>query len=257
MLPAASRVPYGAVVHSADEAVAVAKSIDGPVALKVLGIPHKTDRGALRMNLHDTRKIRTAAGELLELLPEPAAASDAPATGAEPAAPGRLPIERFVTDTGAEPAAPGRLLIERFVTDTVAELIVGLHQDPQLGLLLTLGSGGMLVELVADTATLLLPVTEAEVRNALSSLKCAPLLHGFRGGEPADVDAAVTAVLAIARFAAAHADRLEELDVNPLAVCPRGRGAIALDALMRMREPEAQRRPSAADPGITTREEMS
>ena len=250
-------VPYGAVVHSADEAVAVAQSIDGPVVLKALGIAHKTDRGALRLNLCEPGGIRTAAGELLELLPVPAAASDAPATGAEPAAPGRLLIERFVTDTVAEPAAPGRLLVERFVTDTVAELIVGLHRDPQLGLLLTLGSGGMLVELVADTATLLLPVTEAEVRNALSSLKCAPILDGFRGGEPADVDAAVTAVLAIATFAAAHAGRLEELDVNPLAVCPRGRGAIALDALIRMREPEAQRRPSAADPGITTREEMS
>ena len=94
--------------------------------------------------------------------------------------------------------------------------------------------------------------TDAEVRDALSTLKCAPILDGFRGGEPADVDAAVATVLAIAKFAAAHADNLEELDVNPLAVRPRGRGAVALDALIRMREPEAQRRPTTADPGRTT-----
>ena len=231
-------IPYGRVVHSADEAVAVAKSFDGPVALKALGIAHKTERGALRLNLREPGEIRAAAAELLELLPAPTAGSDAPATG-------------------TEPASPGRLLVERFVTDTVTELIVGLHRDPQFGLLITLGSGGVLVELVADTVTLLLPVTQAEVRNALSTLKCAPMLDGFRGGEPADIDAAVTAVLAVAKFAAAHTDRLEELDVNPLAVGVRGRGAVAVDALIRMREPEAEGGPIAADPGITTREEMS
>ena len=227
-------IPYGRVVHSADEAVAFAKSFDGPVALKALGIAHKTERGALRLNLREPGEIRAAAAELLELLPAPAAGSDAPATG-------------------TEPASPGRLLVERFVTDTVTELIVGLHRDPQFGLLITLGSGGVLVELVADTVTLLLPVTQAEVRNALSTLKCAPMLDGFRGGEPADIDAAVTAVLAVAKFAAAHTDCLEELDVNPLAVGVRGRGAVAVDALIRMREPEAEGGPIAADPGITTR----
>ena len=249
-------IPYGEVVHSADKAVAVAKSIDGPVALKALGIPHKTDRGALRLNLREPGEIHTAAAGLLEQLAAPAAASDAPPTGAEPASPA-TGVEPTSPVVGAEPAAPGRLLVERFVTDTVAELIVGLHRDPQLGLLLSLGSGGVLVELVADRITLLLPATEAEVRDALSTLKCAPILDGFRGGEPADVDAAVAAVLAIAKFGAAHADRLEELDVNPLAVCRRGRGAVALDALIRMHEPEPRRRPTTADPGRTTLKEMS
>ena len=130
----------------------------------------------------------------------------------------------------------GRLLVERFTPDVVAELIVGLHRDPQLGLLLTVGSGGTFVELAADSATLLLPVSEAEIREALSRLRCAPLLEGYRGRAPADVDAAVAAILGIARFAVEHRDRLEELDVNPLGVRARGRGAVALDALIRTRE---------------------
>ena len=152
---------------------------------------------------------------------------------------------------------PARLLVEHFCTDTVVELIVGLHRDRQFGLVLTLGSGGTLVELVADTVTLLLPVTEAEVRDAMSTLKCAPMLQGFRGREPADADGAVAAVLDIASFAAAHADRLEELDVNPLAIRPRGRGAVALDVLIRMREPGREGATTSPDANRTNPEETS
>ena len=131
------------------------------------------------------------------------------------------------------------MLVERFATDIVAELIVGLHRDSQLGLLLTVGSGGTLVELVSDSVTLLLPVAEPEVRNALSGLRCAPMLQGWRDREPADIDAAVAAILGIASFAVANRDRIEELDVNPLGVGARGQGAIALDALIRTRESKA------------------
>ena len=127
------------------------------------------------------------------------------------------------------------MLVERYAPGIVVELLVGLSRDPQLGLLLTVGSGGTLVELLADSVTLLLPVTEGEVREALAMLRCAPLLDGHRGREAADVDAAVEAILAIARFAAEHRTRLEEVDINPLGVGPRGRGAVALDALIRTR----------------------
>ena len=78
--------------------------------------------------------------------------------------------------------------------------------------------------------------SEDEIRAAILSLKTAPLLQGFRGRPVADLDAAVAAALAIARFAEAHADTLEELDVNPLIVRPQGKGAVAVDALIRMRE---------------------
>ncbi len=273
-------VPNGGVAQGADEAVSIAASIDAPVALKALGIPHKTDRGALRLNLRESGEIRSAAQELLATCPPDSIAGgavpDADTALASPADPhassGTSPTASGVAPTAsgnapavsgdapaaiAQPASPARLLVERFFTDTVVELIVGLHRDPQFGLILTLGSGGTLVELVADTVTLLLPITEAEVRDAISNLKCAPMLEGFRDGEPADVDAAVTTVLQITKFAAAHSDRLEELDVNPLAIRPRGRGAVALDALIRIREPETETGPKDADPNRSTREETS
>ena len=218
-------VPPGAVARNEDEAVAVAASLGGPVAVKALGIAHKTERGAVRLGLSEPGEIREAARELLAL--GIGGGRDGSGGGNDGSGGGN--------DDGGS-GDSGGVLVERFTPDVMAELIVGLHRDPQLGLLLTVGSGGTLVELAADSATLLLPVSEAEVRAALSGLRCAPVLEGYRGRAPADVDAAVAAVLGIARFAVEHRDRLEELDVNPLGVCARGSGAGALDALIRIRE---------------------
>lgn len=195
-------VPDGRTVGDPDAAVAAGMSLGGRVALKALGVSHKTERGAVRLDLDGPDDIREAAVELLAL---------------------------------ARDASPGRLLVERHEADIVVELIVGVHRDPVFGPMLTLGSGGVLVELLADSATLLLPVTESEVRDTLATLRCAPLLEGYRGGPPADLDAAVDAILCLARYGVETADRLEELDVNPLGVRPRGRGAVALDALIRTR----------------------
>ena len=191
-------VPPGHVARTPAEALTAARSLGGAVALKALGLAHKTEHRALRLGLSQAAEIRTAAMELLTL--------------------------------------SERLLVERFTDGIVAELIVGLHRDPELGLMLTLGSGGVLVELLGDSITLLLPVTEAEVRGALAKLRCAPLLAGHRGQPPADIDAAASAILGVANFALEHQTRLQELDINPLAVREKGRGAVALDALVRLTE---------------------
>ena len=205
-------VPGGRTARSADEAVAAAESLGAPVVLKALGISHKTEHGAVKLDLSGSHEVRDAADALLSVFQD----SDARAAVA--------------------PGSGARLLVERFEAGTVAELIVGLHRDPLFGLMLTVGWGGALVELTGDNVTLLLPVTREEVHEALAGLRCAPVLAGFRGASPADIDAAVDAILAIAQYGADNADRLEELDVNPLGIRPRGQGAVALDALIRTRE---------------------
>ena len=134
-------IPQGASAHSEDEAVAVAASLGGPVALKALGLSHKSERDAVRLGLSGPDEIRDAARDLLSI-------------------------------------GEG-VLVERFETGILAELIVGLHRDPQLGLLLTVGSGGVFVELAADTFTMLLPATDSDIRRALSGLRCAPILAGW------------------------------------------------------------------------------
>lgn len=82
---------------------------------------------------------------------------------------------------------------------------------------------------------MLLPVTADEVQAAMHALRCAPILAGYRGGAPADTGAAVDAILRIAQYGVDNLGRLEELDVNPLGVRARGRGALALDVPIRER----------------------
>ncbi|MGO4837102.1 acetate--CoA ligase family protein, partial [Rhizobiaceae sp. 2RAB30] len=103
--------------------------------------------------------------------------------------------------------------------------------------------GGVLVELLKDYSTLLLPARRGEVEAALGGLKLFPLLDGYRGRPRADLDAAVDAVLAIAAFAVAEADTIEELDINPLIVCREGQGAWIADALL-VASPAASHRES-------------
>ena len=198
-------VPEGSTGCGVADAVAIARSLAGAVVVKALGVSHKTERNAVRLNLRESTAVEAAATELLTL--------------------------------------GDSLLVERFTEDVLVELIVGVHRDPSLGLLLTVGSGGVFVELVGDTATLLLPTTEAEVRDAVSSLRCAALLGGYRGRQPAALDAAIRQILAVAEFATAHCATLEELDVNPLAVTAQD--AIALDALVRIRDAPALSVPSS------------
>jgi succinyl-CoA synthetase beta subunit len=189
-------VPASAVTHDAGELPALSSELGYPVVLKALGsdLAHKSDVGGVVVGLASADAVRRAAAAMADL------------------------ADRF--------------LVERMVPGALLELLVGVQRDPRLGL--TLGAGGVLVELVDDTATLLLPATPAQIRAALTGLRVGPVLEGFRG-QAADLEAVVSAVQAIAAFALDHADRLVELEVNPLLVLPDG--AMAVDALIRLAGP--------------------
>src|SRR3989440_2230961 len=133
-------------------------------------------------------------------------------------------------------ALSATLLVEEMVSDGVAEVLVGVSVDPQFGQLLVLGAGGVLTELLRDSVSLLPPFTAAAIAAALGRLKVASLLAGYRGRPPADVAALVQTALACTRYAAANLERLVELDLNPVIVRPRGSGAVAVDALIRLEE---------------------
>jgi len=191
-------VPPGRAVRSPEAAMKAARSVGFPVAVKAVGagLAHKTERGAVRLGLADARAVWDAARELAGL--------------------------------------GETLLVEAMVTDAVAELLVGVADDPQLGPYLVVGSGGVLVELADDTCVLPLPATRADIEAALGGLRAGALLRGFRGLAAGDTAAALAAVEGVAAFALAHAERLVELDVNPLMVRPVGAGAVVADATIRM-----------------------
>lgn len=187
-------VPQGRRVAEVAEAVTAAEALGFPVALKALGVAHKSELGAVRLNLKSAADVHDAATALL-------------------------------------PLGSG-LYVEAMVGGGVAELIVGLTRDPVFGPVMTVGTGGVLVELLKDSATLLLPTTRGDIETALRSLRMFPLLDGYRGRPKADLDAAIAAIEKIARFAMAHAGGIEELDINPLIVCAEGKGAWIADALL-------------------------
>jgi hypothetical protein len=123
-------------------------------------------------------------------------------------------------------------------TDIIAEMIVGITRDPLFGPTLTFGSGGILVELLKDAASLLLPVHRADVERAFDTLKLSHLVHGFRGKPKGDRTAAIDAIMAVAAFADAHRDTLVELDANPVLILEHG--AVAVDAMIRLADGKIQ-----------------
>jgi acetyl-CoA synthetase len=125
-------------------------------------------------------------------------------------------------------------IVEEMVTDCVVEMLVGVTLDPAHGFVLTLGAGGQMTELLSDTHSLLLPVGEDAVVQALKSLKIAPLLAGYRGKPGANLSAVVQAILAIQDCVLAERDRIVEVEVNPLIAGTTR--AVAVDALVVMEE---------------------
>ena len=187
------RIPRSRIANTPDEAAEIAGNFGVPVALKGQGFAHKTEAGAVRLNLLGAEAVQAAAADMRD------------ASG---------------------------FLVEEMVTGAVAELIVGVVRDPVYGFTMTIGAGGVLTELLADLATLLIPVDGDEIRSAISGLKINALLQGYRGKPAADLDAVLDAILCVQRFVIAHADRLEELDINPLIATPSA--AWTADALIRM-----------------------
>ena len=185
-------VPAGGIISTAAEAARLAETLAYPVALKALGVAHKSEAGAVRLNLTNGDSVESVAQDLLPL------------------------------GTG--------LYVEKMISGGVAELIVGITRDPLVGSVVTVGTGGVLVELLQDSATILLPASNSEIEQALRGLKMFPLLDGYRGRPKADIAAAVEAIAAIDDFALSN--DLEELDINPLIVCGEGKGAWVADALM-------------------------
>jgi acetyl-CoA synthetase len=122
------------------------------------------------------------------------------------------------------------------ISDCVAELLVGVAQDEQFGPYLVIGGGGILVEIMKDSVSLLLPTTRERVFSALEKLKCAPLLKGFRGAPPADLDAAVDAIISLSVLIENDPLSINELDINPLMLLAEGKGVVAADALISLKK---------------------
>ena len=182
---------------ASEEQVSVAaEEIGFPLVLKVVApeMSHKTEHGGVAVNLKNIPEVIEAAAGMSRI------------------------AEYFI--------------VEEMITDGVAELILGVSVDPQFGPTLTLGAGGILTELLRDSVSLLFPVSESQVSQAIEKLRINILLKGWRGNPEGDTEALVVAVLKLAEFVERHSERLAGCDINPLIVRPRGKGVIVVDALI-------------------------
>lgn len=199
-------IPRGQITDLANVAT-VADNVGYPVVMKGVSdqLAHKTEAGAVALNLKDGASVSIAAEEMAA----------------------KLTAQGF---------SNFRFLIEPMVSDVVGEMIIGLKRDEQFGLALIIGTGGILVNLINDSVTLLLPTNRAAIITAIESLKGTKLLQGYRGRPTGDIDAVVEAVLAVSDFALEHWEQVTELDINPLMVLSKGKGAIAVDALVHLKQ---------------------
>jgi acyl-CoA synthetase (NDP forming) len=180
-----------------------AARIEGPIVLKAVGprLAHKSEVGAVALNLR-TPAERAQAYER---------------------------IVRSVEHHGLGPVEA--ILVAPYVTGGL-EVALGLHRDPELGMVAMVGMGGVLLELVGDIAFAAPPITEAKANDMIARTRLARLLEGYRGTGPFDRAALVRALIALGRLAADLGGLIDSVDVNPFLVGPRGGRSAALDALI-------------------------
>ncbi|MEM5473056.1 acetate--CoA ligase family protein [Hoeflea sp. AS60] len=206
--PGEHLVPVGGDVGEA------ASQLGFPVVLKICSpdIAHKTEVGAVAVNVRDADAARQAAETILKSASEHA--PDARIDG---------------------------ILVAPMAPDGV-ETIVGVMQDPVLGPVVMFGLGGIFVEVLKDVTFRAAPFDEAEAMRMIREIRGFAMLEGVRGAPPSDVEALARFLSDLSRFAAAHADRVESIDLNPVRVLPRGQGVVPLDALIVLNEETANDR---------------
>ena len=197
-------VPTGCVAGARD-APAAAAEIGFPVAVKMVSdrLPHKTEAGAVVLGISSTAEVEATVARI------------------------RADVRRYDAE-----ALSDRFLIEEMVEPPLAELLVNVRFDPRFGRAMTLASGGVLTELVADAVTILLPADQADLAEALGRLRVSRLLSGFRGAAPADRTVIVKALSGLASHLCREDNDVVEVEINPLFVLPDR--VCMVDALMRV-----------------------
>jgi acetate---CoA ligase (ADP-forming) len=193
--------PTEIAVQSPDDAVKAARQIGYPVVLKAVAakLLHKSDAGAVALHLADDEAVRAAYERIAD----------------------------NVRRAGIE--ALDAMLVCQQISGGL-ELVLGLNRDPEMGLVVMAGSGGVLLELTKDVAFAAPPITREKARAMIERTHAARLLRGYRSSPVLDTDAVIDALVALGRIAEDLADVVQSIDINPLVVLPRG--GFALDALV-------------------------
>jgi acyl-CoA synthetase (NDP forming) len=192
------------LVHSMAEARAAAQDIGYPVVLKIASddIPHKSEHGLVATGI-STEEDLAAAWSLL--------------------------ADRFAK-VGANAALAG-FLVQKFVTGGI-EVFGGIFRDPDFGLVLAFGMGGVGIEVMRDFALRLLPLRDGDVEAMIAETRGANMLKPYRGKPGADLKSLIGCLYGLVDFAQQEGDLIAEIDLNPIIVLPEGQGCAVVDALI-------------------------
>lgn len=205
------RVPKSSLCKNLDEAVACAKEIGYPVVLKIQSkdILHKSDVGGVKTDLDDDKELADAYGAMMAMIRE------------------KFPNARI----------EGVSVNEQIDLEDATECIIGTTNDPSFGPVIMFGLGGIYVEILKDVVFRVAPITRVEAASMIREIKSSQLLYGARGQAQRDI-AALADVIHRVSLLVTDVPEIRELDVNPIAVLPRGDGCIALDARIGIKKPE-------------------
>jgi acetate---CoA ligase (ADP-forming) len=192
------------MTQSADEAAAAANRMGFPVVLKIESaqITHKSDAGGVALRLSSTTEVRNAYAQIITEVSR------------------RAPIAKI-----------DGIVVQRMASEGV-EMILGIKRDPLFGPVVICGFGGILVELLKDVSIGMPPLSPKQAHDMLKRLRGFPILAGVRGKPAADIDALCDAIAGVSTLAWSFRDQLAGLDINPLIVLPKGKGVVAVDALV-------------------------
>jgi acetate---CoA ligase (ADP-forming) len=195
----------GAVARTPDDAAALAAVMGFPVVAKLSSpdVQHKTDIGAVRLDLADAPAVRQAFRDILD-------------------AAKRVAPNATVDGVLIQPMIPGGV-----------ETMMGIVQDPLFGPLVAFGLGGIHVEILKDVLVGIAPLTDRDVDDLLHGIRGFPLLQGYRGRPAADLDALRDLLLRLSRLAEAVPE-ISELDLNPVIALAAGKGCRIVDARIRV-----------------------
>ena len=188
-------VPDQKLTSSKDETLSAAEEIGFPIVLKLIAedIVHKSDTGAVKLNLKNIKEVEDAYEELMKIASQ----------------------------------KEKKISVQKMADEPITELIIGMTTDPQFGPALMFGIGGILVELLEDVSFRIAPITEYDANEMIHDIKGFPILDGFRGKPKADIDAIIETLMKISDLVTKH-EEINEMDLNPVFIYDKG--LICVDA---------------------------
>ena len=196
-------IPDQKLSSTKEETVSTAKNIGFPVVLKLMAedIVHKSDTGAVKLNIKNEEETANAFEELMKIPSQ---------------------AEKFIS-------------VQKMANEPITELILGMTTDAQFGPALMFGIGGILVELLEDVSFRIAPITEYDAREMIKEIKGFPILDGYRGKPKADIDAIIQTLLKVSDLVTKH-EEIYEMDLNPVFIYDKG--LICVDARIILRKLE-------------------